>query len=99
MKSLQRPERPATAFACRAGRNERDVSDYRDAGPVKCNTWVAVASSSPFNALEDRLFRILYRGEDVLGNLFQKLCSPKGIASIVYYDSDMFKIERHICLI
>src|SRR3954467_10655927 len=26
-----------TAFTCRAGGKERDVSEKRDAGPVKCN--------------------------------------------------------------
>ena len=31
------PPRPTTAFTCRAGCKERDVSKNRHAGPVKCN--------------------------------------------------------------
>src|SRR5262249_4876925 len=32
--------RRTTAFTCRAGCKERDVSKNRDAGPVKCNVMV-----------------------------------------------------------
>jgi hypothetical protein len=35
-----------TAFTCRAGGKERDVSENRHAGPVKCNAWFATAYTS-----------------------------------------------------
>jgi hypothetical protein len=30
-----------TPFTCRAGCKELDVAESRDAGPVKCNGWLA----------------------------------------------------------
>src|SRR5205807_5379960 len=36
--------RRTTAFTCRAGCKERDVSKHRNAGPVKCNALLAGGS-------------------------------------------------------
>ena len=33
-----------TEFTCRDGRKERDVSENRNAGPLKCNDLLAAAS-------------------------------------------------------
>src|SRR5437879_5977316 len=44
------PHRPSlprrtTPFTCRAGCKEHDVSEYRNAGPVKCNCWILLMAS------------------------------------------------------
>src|SRR5438067_621859 len=40
--------RRTTAFTCRAGCNEREVSKNRHAGPVKCNALLAAAVALVF---------------------------------------------------
>jgi hypothetical protein len=40
---LHRARHLTTAFTCRAGCKQRDVSKNRNAGPVKCIAWLAAA--------------------------------------------------------
>src|ERR1700733_2638994 len=45
------------------------------------------------------LFRILERGEDVLGNLLNEFRSPERVGHIVVDDADVMKIKRHVWLV